>query len=76
MDDDEEQPIAVAITGGGYELVFEQDIFWGTIINETQATTQFLEQRNLRRIDALLLEVLPFSLDLVVRIAGFVHHHF
>jgi hypothetical protein len=79
--DDEELAIAVAFCDSRFgtcgELVFESEIFWGTIIREEDAKTKLLTQRNNNRIDALLLVCFPF-VPVVLRlvIANFLHLHF
>jgi hypothetical protein len=87
MDDDEEQPIAIAFCDGQHpgassldEFVFEDDIFWGTIyriFNNCPYTTQVLTWRNNDRIEALLQRYLGFlAAPLRLMIARFLHFHY
>jgi hypothetical protein len=81
--DDEEQPIAIAFSDTTWdavheELVYDDDIFWGTIyINHGPSSTRLLTTRNNRRIEAVLerlLGLLPQSLRLLI--AHLVHYHY
>ena len=81
MDWDEEQPIATAFRdcrfGIIWELVFDAEIFWGTIAYESDTKTRLLTVRNNNRIEALLLECLPnIPEDIRLQIAGYLHFHF
>ena len=83
MQDKEELPLAIAFSDSRFgeicqELVFDQDLFWGTIHTNLQNTlsTAFLTQRNNFRLErALWLSIfLPASLrDLICH---YLHHHF
>jgi hypothetical protein len=85
MQDNEEEPIAVAFCDGPdsvlHELVFDQDIFWGTIFRNYwpvhPTTTRQLTTRNNHRIEALILVTCPL-LPAVLRdyIAQLVHYHY
>lgn len=62
---DEEQPIAIAFTDGKYdsrmeELVFKDQIFWGTImINYTKTPIAYINAKNTKMIEQLIKECLP-----------------
>jgi hypothetical protein len=91
QDEGEEDPIAIAfrdsrrpgqLVGGQIleELVFEDDIFWGTIYRNFDPqgrSTVFLTRRNNRRIDWLIyccFPLQPYSLRLAI--AELVHLHY
>ena len=88
MQDDEEQPIAIAFVnspGDGIceELVYEDDIFWGTIYRNFNSYTHYprthrqLTWRNNLRIEVLLLNYFPLvpeSIRLVI--AQYIHLHY
>jgi hypothetical protein len=83
MDDDEEQPIAIAFSDSlagtvrQDELVFDGDIFWGTIyINYFPLirSTLFLTTRNNRRIQTLV-RLLPLPAPLQNLLVLYLHHH-
>ena len=84
-DDDGEQPVAIAICDPVaatsqvcYELVFNGDIFWGTVYsNLGPHSTSFLTTRNNYLIEAVLAEYLGFLPEVVRRmIASLAHYHF
>ena len=75
MQDEEEQPIAVAFVEGPgdsilTELVFDQDLFWGIIYQnlQTRLTVAELEARNKNRFQATLAAYspLPFHLNYII----------
>ena len=79
-DDEEEQPIGIAISNtlgyGGvlHELVFDQDIFWGTIVVDPGGV---YTRRNNRRIERLFLLLFPqLPADIRLHIIYFVHYHY
>ena len=79
-DDEEEQPIGIAISNtlgyGGvlHELVFDQDLFWGTIVVDPEG---FYTRRNNRRIERLFLLLFPqLPADIRLHIIHFVHYHY
>ncbi len=83
MDEREEQPIASAFRDCKFtlsitwELVFEDDIYWGTIAFESAAKTQFRTRRNNLRFEQLLLQCLPGTpRALLLVIANYLHLHY
>jgi hypothetical protein len=89
--DDAEQPIALAFSNSAVvpaalnngvltELVYEHDIFWGTIyLNYFPGvhSTLFLTLRNNARVWAVIDHYLPFvPAPVQLLIASFVHIHF
>jgi hypothetical protein len=81
-----EFPLAVAFTDGCgdfvfEELVFENDVFWGTVYLNYYPrhcfTTAQLTLRNNLLIESVLEEHLPFLLsEIRVLIASLLHHHY
>ena len=82
--DEEEQPLAIAFcdspgTGICEELVFEGDLFWGTIYRnlQTRLTTRQLTALNNRRLEAIVQLNLPLvPVRLCTLICHYQHHHF
>jgi hypothetical protein len=82
----EEQPIAIAFcdsrAGWGIqeELVFEDDIFWGTIYRNFDPqgrSTRFLTSRNNHRIEWLIYRCFPLQpYSLRLAIAELIHLHY
>ena len=81
MDRDEEQPVATAFRDGEFdilwELVYDEDIFWGTIPFESEEKTKLLRRRNNSRIEAVLRVCIPtISEEARLVIANYLHLHF
>ena len=82
----EEQPIAIAFCDKPKgddileELVWDGELFWGTIYhvyNRTHLTTAQLTKRNNDRFESLLRRYFPFiPADIRVAICHFLHLHF
>jgi hypothetical protein len=82
----EEQPIGIAFSNGReeslYELVFEDDIYWGTFYRITTGppdihSAQTIEVRNNNRVMTMLDENLFFfSWETLLLIAHYVHYHY
>jgi hypothetical protein len=85
MQDDEEQPLAIAFCDRKKsgemceELVFAQDLFWGTIHRNLQPnlSTAYLTQRNNVRFERVLWNFLP-HIPASIRglICHYLHLHF
>jgi hypothetical protein len=87
QDEPEEQPIALAFRDRRLpsdlnleELVFEDDIFWGTIyrnLDPQGRSIRFLTLRNNRRIDWLIYSCFPLQpYHVRIAIAELVHYHY
>ena len=84
MQDDEEQPLAIAFCDSKFgeiceEFVFNQDLFWGTIHRNLQQTfsTAYLTQRNNRRFEIVLYYFLPhIPRPIRTLICRYLHLHF
>jgi hypothetical protein len=87
-DDDEEQPIGIAIHGTCHEFVFESDLIWGTVFEAFRRSPNSLTARQLTRRNNYRFELLinnfvrynnfvhPFPDCLVRYICSFLHYHF
>jgi len=80
MNDDEEQPIAIAFVDGPgdsilEELVFDQDLFWGNIHRnlQTHRDVRWLTARNYYRIQGTLEEHSPLPFRMIYIVMIYVH---
>jgi len=81
-DDDEEQPLGIALHGTCHEFVWESELIWGTVFeafrrSPTSLTARQLTLRNNYRFEWLIINfVHPFPDSLVRYICSFLHYHF